>query len=82
MLCAYGDMLEAFGPRAEDREDRRHGLEVWIVSGSQIGLSSMRIRVRLTYADKLSNFPSPGTRLARLQILAEFEAIRGSQSSQ
>ena len=36
--------LEAFGPRAEDWEDRRHGqewkLDVWIVSGSQIGLGN------------------------------------------
>jgi len=38
--CASGDMLEAFGPRAEDGEDRRHGLEVWTVSGSQIRLSN------------------------------------------
>jgi len=37
-------LLEAFGPRAEDAEDRKHGqewkLEVWTVSESQIELGN------------------------------------------
>jgi len=53
--------LEAFGPWAEDGEDRRHGVEVWTVSESQIGLKT-------------------GPRLARLWILAEFDAKRTAPS--
>jgi len=44
MTCASSDTLKVFGPQAEDGEDRRHGrdwkLEVWTVSGSQIGLGN------------------------------------------
>jgi len=62
-------LLEAFGPWAEDGEDRRHGMEVWTVSESQIGLKTgPRLARRWILAEFDAKRTAPSHNIKRIAV--------------